>query len=226
MKDIHSVGIIMDGNRRWATARGLHAWDGHRAGVEALKRVRNELPRLEEKYSITHITLYAFSTENWSRSKEEKDALFAIFKETLEEFLAADENFVFKIIGETERLPRAVQKRAHELEQKTASHTGGVITLALSYGGRAEILSAVNRLVEKGTPVTEEEFKEVLWSKDIPDPDIIIRTGGEQRLSNFLTWGSAYAELFFTDTLWPDFTVSELESIFDTCVKREQRHGT
>ncbi len=225
MKKIQSIGIIMDGNRRWAKEKGLKAWDGHRAGVDALKKVKTELPRLRQKYGVEYVVLYGFSTENWKRSKEEIDALFGIFEETLEEFITQDDDFIFKVIGERERLPARVQELIVTLEEKTSTRTGSTLVLALSYGGRTEILSAVNDLIKKGKPVSEDEFTHTLWSSNIPDPDLIIRVGGERRLSNFLTWSSAYSELFFTNTLWPDFTTEELEEIFDDYATREQRHG-
>lgn len=226
MTAITSIGIIMDGNRRWAKARGLSNADGHRAGVEALKKVRTELPRLKERYSISHVTLYAFSTENWKRSSEEVSTLFEIFEQTLQEFLASEDDFVFKVIGERARVPHTVQALIRTLEDKTASREGPVITLALSYGGRAEVLAAANAAIEHGQRVSEEQFEKLLWSSDIPEPDLIIRTGGEKRLSNFLTWKSAYSELFFTDTLWPDFTTAELEEIFEEYGARKRRYGT
>ncbi len=233
MNPIRSVGIILDGNRRWAKQRNLPSLEGHRAGYEALKKLSNDAPRLKREYGLEYVTLYCFSTENWNRTKEEVGYLMALFEEALAFVLAhgikkgernPEEGIRLRIIGERERFSEKIQALMREAEEKT-KHFGGVTAvLALSYGGRAEIVRAIKKLAHVES-VNEESFARELWSGDIPDPDIIIRTGGEQRLSNFLTWGSVYSELFFPETLWPDFTVSELEKIFAEYRERERRHG-
>lgn len=233
MKPIRSIGIIMDGNRRWAKEKGAPSFEGHRAGYDALKKLAESAPFLKQKYGLEFVTLYAFSTENWNRTKEEVGYLMGLFEEALQ-FLVSEHvkngeknpqsAIRVRIIGQRERFSDKIQTLMNEAEEKT-KHFGGITaTFALSYGGRAEILDALAKI--KGTEViSEETFGNALWSSGIPDPDIIIRTGGEHRLSNFLTWQGVYSELFFPKTYWPDFTSEELEKIFAEYYERERRHG-
>lgn len=235
MNSIRSIGIILDGNRRWAKTKGVPALDGHRAGFEALKKLVGHAPHLKEKYGLGFVTLYAFSTENWNRTKEEVGYLTTLFEEALsfvlEEGIRDGEknpgNAVrLKVIGQRERFSEKIQKLMAQAEERTKNFGGVTAVLALSYGGRAEILQAVEEIRTENIPATEENFSKALWTADVPDPDIIIRTGGEQRLSNFLAWQSVYSELFFPEVLWPDFTVEHLEKIFEEYYARERRRGT
>ena len=217
------IGFIMDGNRRWAKERGLQTLEGHQAGYASFKQV---IRVLHDK-KIGHGIFYLFSTENWSRSQEEVAYLMQLFERALREVLenVKDEKMRVRILGEPARFPKEMQELMHELEEKSAPHDGTTIWLALSYGGHSEIIDAVNRAVEKGETVTEESFRKLLWTAEMPDPDLIIRTSGEQRLSNFLPWQSVYSELFFTRTLWPDFGKEEFERILEEYAARERRKG-
>ncbi|MBY0539612.1 di-trans,poly-cis-decaprenylcistransferase [Patescibacteria group bacterium] len=235
MNSIRSIGIILDGNRRWAKAKGVPSLEGHRAGYEALKKLVEHTPHLKEKYGLEFVTLYAFSTENWNRAEEEVGYLMSLFEEALSFVLEEGirdgekdpENAVrLKIIGQRERFSEKIQTLMSEAEERTKNFGGITAALALSYGARAEILQAVEKMRAENVSATEENFTNTLWTAGIPDPDIIIRTGGEQRLSNFLAWQSVYSELFFPETLWPDFTVEHLEKIFEEYYARERRHGT
>lgn len=217
----------MDGNRRWAREKGLNPWDGYSAGVDTIKKISNESDRLNKEYGLEQVTLYAFSTENWNRDKKEVEFLMDLLKKFLKDLTedCKKENVRVVFLGERERFSEDIRKLMEMVEEKTKDNTGFTVAFALSYGGRPEIIDGVNNAIEKGEKVTEESFKNLLWTKDIMDPDLIIRTGGEKRLSNFLTWGSVYSELFFTDTYWPDFSVAELEKIFAEFLERERRHG-
>jgi undecaprenyl diphosphate synthase len=234
MTPIRSVGIILDGNRRWAKAKGVPSLEGHRAGFEALKKLATHAPHLQKKYGLEYVTLYAFSTENWNRATEEVGYLMALFEEALsfvlEEGIRNGEKnpahaVRLKVIGQRERFSEKIQNLITEAEERTKNFNGITAVLALSYGGRAEILHAVEKMQQGNVSATEENFTNTLWTAGILDPDIIIRTGGEQRLSNFLPWQSVYAELFFPEVLWPDFTVAHLEKIFEEYYARERRHG-
>ncbi len=218
------VGIIMDGNRRWAREKGLPTLAGHKAGYDRLK----EVVRWAHEKGVGHVIAYAFSTENWKREKEELGYLmdlirFAVAHEFDE---LKKENIRVRFIGELARLPEDIQKGMRELEEKTKD--GGMcLALAVSYGGRSEIVSAFKKIAREGKAdqITEENFGSFLWAGDIPDPDLIIRTSGEQRLSNFLSWQSAYSELFFTKTYWPAFTKEEFYAILEQFSNRERRIG-
>lgn len=219
-----SVGIIMDGNRRWASSKGLPTLEGHRKGLEKSK----EIARAAFDAGVTTLYYYAFSTENWNRAPEEVSYLMTLFEQAIQEEFKefAKEDIRVRFIGDLARLPQKLQKLARELEEKTAGNTRGTLVIALSYGGRLEILSAVNRLIQEGRElISEQELGEALWTSGMPDPDLIIRTSGEKRLSNFLTWQSVYSELAFTDTYWPDFSKEELLQIFEEYAKRERRNG-
>ncbi len=216
-----AVGIIMDGNRRWAKARGLPSVAGHSAGFENLK----EVVRWAQEAGVKELTVYAFSTENWNRSEEEVAYLMQLLEEALVAGLAdiEAENVRIRFIGERDRLSESLRQKMDAVEARTAMHDDGTLVIALSYGGRAEILDAVRRLA--GKEVTEAALKDAMWSRGLLDPDLIIRTGGDLRLSNFLTWGSVYSELFFTHTLWPDFTKDEFLSMLQSYLARERRMG-
>lgn len=218
-----AIAVIMDGNRRWARERGLPALTGHEAGA----RKMGELVAWAREAGIKEVTVYAFSTENWNRSKEEVGGLMKL----AEHFLAEsgkkfeDEKVRVRFIGERERFSIAFQENMTILEERTKEGDVTLI-LALSYGGRSEIVAAANQLLAEGKEsVSEEEFSETLWTKGLLDPDILIRTGGEQRLSGFLPWQSVYSELFFTDIKWPDFSKEEFLEILDAYRARERRRG-
>jgi len=219
------VGFIMDGNRRWARARGLQTLEGHQKGYEALKNIITAVHGAH----IPHMVCYAFSTENWKRTEDEVSYLMNLLEYALreiDEMLKEDGRKInLRVIGERSRLPESLQREIEQIEQGGYEHPELTVWVALSYGSRAEIVDAVNRAVAVGESVTEESFEKLLWTNGMPDPDIIIRTSGELRLSNFLMWQSAYSELFFTETLWPDFGKAELESILEQYATRKRRKG-
>ncbi len=217
------IGIIMDGNRRWAKAKNLPTFEGHRRGYEKLK----EVLRWAKESGVRHLIVYALSTENWNRTQEEVSYLLGLIRLVLTEDLEVVKKEGGKIVcvGERERFPSDIQEMMRRAETETATLEGVTLVLALSYGGHAEIVQAVNKAVQAGESVDEKGFAAMLWTKDVPDPDLIIRTGGELRLSGFLPWQSVYSELFFTKTFWPDFSEVEFKSILEEFSKRERRNG-
>jgi len=218
-----SLGIVMDGNRRWAKSKGLMALAGHRAGAEKLK----DVVEWSKAAGIKFLTVYAFSTENWNRSLEEVSGIMNLLEEYLDrEFGELSKTTRLRFIGERERFSDVIREKVEHLEKVSKDQESFTLSIALSYGGRAEILEAVNKLIEEDREVvTESELSEKLWTAGTPDPDLIIRTGGEKRLSNFLLWQSVYSELFFTPTLWPDFSREEFDAIVAEYAKRERRNG-
>lgn len=220
------VGFIMDGNRRWARERGLPTLEGHARGYERVK----DMMRAVYAAGIPHMVCYAFSTENWNRSAEEVSYLMALMtqglRELKNEYKDRKERVNFRVIGERARLPEVLQKEVQHMEQQGQADPELTVWLAISYGGRAEIVEAVNRALLRGENVTEETFAPLLWTAGMPDPDLIIRTSGEERLSNFLLWQSAYSELFFVDAYWPDFGEIEFKSILEEYGNRIRRKGT
>ncbi len=220
------VGFIMDGNRRWAKAQGLQTLEGHARGYSALKNIISAVHRA----GIPHMVCYAFSTENWNRAEEEVGYLMTLLKRALKELpktlAEKGKRINVRIIGERTRLSHDIQEAIRDVEAKNTDTPELTVWIALSYGGRAEIVDAVNRGIKIGVPVTEDTFATLLWTNSMPDPDLIIRTSGEQRISNFLPWQSAYSELFFVDTLWPDFGETEFQSILEEYAKRQRRRGT
>ncbi len=218
------IGIIMDGNRRWAKQEGLTSVQGHAQGYEKLKDVIEWM----NEAGVPNLIVYAFSTENWDRAKEEVSYLMTLIRKVLteqsEKFNKEGNRIVFA--GDIERFPKDIQKLISESEEKTKNNTGNTLVLCVSYGGRTEILHAVNNLLKAGKgSVNEEEFGEALYTKDVPDPDIIIRTGGEKRLSGFLPWQSVYGELFFPKTFWPAFSKEEFLGILKEFSSRNRRRG-
>lgn len=211
------VGFIMDGNRRWAREQGFSTEEGHRAGAQVFERVVQDV----RDAHISHAVFYAFSTENWQRAPKEVQALMGIFMETLQH----RKGVRVRVIGERDRFSEELCQAIEKVERETVGVPGTTIWVALSYGGRQEIVTAVNRAIANGQIITEEEFAKLLYTNDMPDPDLIIRTGGEQRLSNFLSWQSVYSELIFTDTLWPAFTKDEFFRMLAVYEKRQRRHG-
>lgn len=224
------IAIIMDGNGRWAKKRGMPRSFGHKKGAENVI----EITRAAKDAGVKYLTLYAFSTENWQRSKEEVDALMQLLREYLDKgFKDIMENNVrIRFIGERNMLATDILEKMRDIEAKSADNTALTLCVALSYGSRQEILSAVKKTVQLVTEkkVALDEIDQALFSSNlyttgIPDPDILIRTSGEQRISNYLLWQLAYTELFFTDTLWPDFNKNELLTILKNFSTRERRYG-
>ena len=216
------VAIIMDGNGRWATARGKRRGEGHLAGAKTLEKVLNWCGAR----GIGYLTVYAFSTENWKRPKEEVNGLMRLFVTMLK---SKARDFVknrvrFRMVGRRGDLPKSLLKEIVRLEEKTAGFERQFL-VALSYGGRAEIVDAANAAIARGEPVTEETFKSFLYAPDVPDPDLVIRTSGEKRTSNFLLWETAYAEYHFTETLWPDFSEADLDAALADYAARHRRKG-
>lgn len=227
---VRHVAIIMDGNGRWAERRGLPKVEGHRQGARQV----TEVLKAAQEYGLEFLTLYAFSTENWKRPVVEVTALMGLLEEFIDDKLPElmKNGIRLRTIGRTEDLfPGARKKLLHAIEM-TEKNNGGTLNLALNYGGRAEIVDAVNKMAaemtEKGgrfPKVTEESFRNYLYAPDIPDPDLLIRTSGEQRLSNYLLWQLAYSEFYFTPVPWPDFSKSELEKAVEAYNQRDRRYG-
>ncbi|MBI4687735.1 MAG: isoprenyl transferase [Nitrospirae bacterium] len=227
MNNIEHVAIIMDGNGRWAKQRGLPRIEGHREGI---KRV-HEIIDASIALNLKAITLYIFSLENWQRPKNEVSALMKLLELYLRNEMKklAKKNIVFKAIGNTEKFSPTIQKLIREFEATTAKNTGLILAGALSYSSREEILRAVKRMMQNNVStdmVNESVFESFLDTAGIPQPDLIIRTSGEQRLSNFLLWQAAYSEFYFTNTLWPDFREKEFMSAIKDYQQRERRFGT
>jgi undecaprenyl diphosphate synthase len=221
-----SVAVIMDGNGRWARRRGLPVAAGHRAGTKALRRTVEAAIDL----GVHDLTVYAFSTENWSRPADEVEALMEIFGETIERELPdlAEQGVRVRFIGRRDRAPAALRARMEALEDRTELNTRLNLWIAFDYGGRAEIVEATRRLVESGVDpreVDENLIAANVYAPDLPDPDLLIRTSGELRISNFLLWQLAYAELVFVDTLWPDFGARELRAALADYARRRRRFG-
>ena len=230
MKIPQHVAIILDGNGRWAKSKGMPRNYGHTMGaknVEVICKAAHDM-------GISYLTLYAFSTENWNRPAEEVGGLMRLFKEYLEEALRdfMDENIRVRFIGDVSAFPAEVRQLIEEVEEASAPKTGMVLNLAMNYGGRAEITRAAQRFaqeVQQGRrspeELTEELFSQYLYTGGQPDPDLIIRPSGEERLSNFLLWQSAYAELVYFDILWPDFKTSDLDEALAIYASRQRRFG-
>lgn len=222
---LQCVGFIMDGNRRWAKEQGLATIEGHRRGAVVF---RDSIEWVSET-GIPHVVYYAFSTENWKRGPEEVESLMELFRVWLQNFesqlttLPVTVRFVGRRRDFSEDLQTQMDRLEEQSKQKTDTKT--TVWIALSYGGRAEIINAVNEAITHGELVTEQRFERLLWTADMPDPDIIIRTGGEHRLSNFMTWKSVYSELFFIDTYWPALTKSDFTGILMQYEARERRKG-
>ena len=218
------VAIIMDGNGTWAKKRGLPRNFGHRQGAKTLL----EIVKASEKLGIKYLTVFAFSTENWSRPKEEVDFLMKLPLEFLtqyqDEFLKS--NMKFKAIGKISGLPEDLKVKIAEFEQKSANNNGLNFIIAINYGAHEEILHACNQLIANNkSEVSKQDFIEQLYTSDIPDVDLLIRTSGQMRISNFLLWQIAYSELYFTDVLWPDFNEKELIKALKSFESRKRRFG-
>ena len=217
------IAIIMDGNGRWAKERGLNRTAGHEEGAKTVRKITQYCSDIKVKY----LTLYAFSTENWERPKLEVEFLMKLLERYLRKELSVylENNIRFKAIGDLNRFSKSLQNTIFETQNKTANCSGLTQVLALNYGSKNEIIRAIKKLNEQKLEVTEENLESCLDTAGIPAVDILIRTSGEVRLSNYLLWQNAYAEMFFTQTFWPDFTESELDDILSDFSKRERRFG-
>ena len=222
------IAVIMDGNGRWAQKRHLPRVAGHRAGTQSARTTIETCARLK----VEALTLYAFSVENWRRPKAEIEFLMQLLREYLrkEMPLIQKNNIRMRFLGRPEELPAGVQKDTREAMEATAGNTGMVLSIALNYGGRAEIVDAMNAILAErnghgGAAVTEEQLSRHLYTANLPDPDLLIRTSGEMRVSNFLLWQIAYAEIFVTETLWPDFNRARLLEALVDFQGRERRYG-
>ena len=217
------IAIIMDGNGRWAKKRLLPRSAGHRAGMRRMIALSEHI----FECGVRYCTLFALSTENLNRPKEELEGLFSLFREYFKKNAAVlkEKEIALKVIGNRNLLPPDVAGIVAQGEELTAGGTRGTLVLAIAYGGRQDVLQAVNRAVAAGKEVSEEEFDALLQTGEFPPPDLLIRTGREKRLSNFLLWQSAYAELYFTDKLFPDFTNGDLDKAIAEYSSRERRYG-
>lgn len=217
------VAIIMDGNGRWAKSKGLPRTFGHKEGAKTLRKILTHASKVGVKY----LTVYAFSTENWKRAKEEVDALMFLFKTYIknERKNIMENNIKFIVSGREEGISESLLKEMRILEEISSTNTGTTLNIAFNYGGRSEIVDAVNKILsEKVTEIDEESFKKYLY-RDIPDPELVIRTSGEMRISNFLLWQIAYSEFYITETHWPDFNENEFDKAIRSYKGRERRFG-
>jgi undecaprenyl diphosphate synthase len=223
--NLDHIAIIMDGNGRWAKDKGMDRIFGHKEGAKSAKKVIEACSDL----NINYLTLYAFSTENWNRPQFEVDSLMSLLSSMLKNEIKELErnNIVFNVVGRVEDLPKSVQNIISDVIDRTKHNTGLILSLALSYGGRQEIIDAVNKIIvsKKSEIIDEEIVKNNLYCPEIPDPDLIIRTAGEYRLSNFLLWQSAYAELFVSKKNWPDFKKKDLMEALKDFENRDRTFG-
>ncbi|MDD5145312.1 MAG: polyprenyl diphosphate synthase [Candidatus Pacebacteria bacterium] len=222
-KNLNHLGIILDGNRRWAREKGMPKFVGHKIGLEKIKDVANWCN--ERKIKI--LTLFVFSTENWNREKQEINYLMRLIQKAIADNLEElhKKGIRIRVIGQKDRLPKFVQESIKKAEDLTEKNLGMVLNFALSYGGRAEIVSAIKNIVEKKIPldkINEETIKENLWTSDV---DLVIRTGKEMRISNFLIWQAAYSELYFLPKYWPDFSEKDLDNAISEYNLRQRRFG-
>ncbi len=225
-ENLEHIGIVMDGNRRWAKSHGLNPYAGHAQGV---KRVEPLVERGVEKYGLKNMTFWAFSTENWQRDPQEIEVLMQVFRNALEDPMLERlrENGVqIKVIGNYDVFPSDIQESIEAVMMESRANERVIVNFALNYGGATEIKDAFNSLIKQGkTLVTEEDIYDNLYTQGQPNPDLIIRTGGEQRTSGFLPLQSAYSEWCFPQTLWPDFTVEEFDKVIENYYQRERRFG-
>lgn len=216
------IGIIMDGNGRWAKSKNRPRVFGHKAGATALRKIVEHCRRI----GVEYLTVYAFSTENWKRSQEEVNALMTLFKTYInsERKMLLDNNVRFMVSGRKEGVSESLLNAIEKLQEETTQDYKMTLNIAFNYGGRAEIIDAIKKIKDSQEEVTEENFSKYLYN-DLPDPELIIRTSGEFRISNFLLWQIAYSEFYITDTYWPDFDEKELEKAIYSYNKRERRFG-
>lgn len=227
LSSIRHLGIIMDGNRRWAQSRGMPGLLGHQEGYANLKRI---IPAVFDR-EIKVLTLFAFSTENWKRSAEEVDHLLKLFAYAIKEEMMnlAQRGLQVRFIGDISEFPQSLKEAMKQCEKETENNSNGILNIAVNYGGRNEIVHAVKEIVKNNTPyesITEELISQNMYTYDLPDPDLIIRTSGEQRVSGFLTWQSAYSELLFIKKQWPEFSVNDLDEALAEYQNRQRRFGS
>ena len=216
---LRHIAFIMDGNGRWATKRGLPREYGHKKGVEVFK----EITEYCHKIGVKCVTVYAFSTENWKRPKREVDAIMNLLDEYLDK--SSSEDVRVQFIGDVSVLDDKLKNKIKSVEEKTSGGSS-ILNVALNYGSRAELVNAYNKLLSSGKQdVTEQDINDALYTYNCPDPDLIVRTGGDLRISNFLLWQAAYSELYFTNTLWPDMTPSDVDMAIDDFYSRKRRFG-
>ncbi len=220
------VAIIMDGNGRWARSRGKPRSEGHRAGTGNIRRIIETFHR----YGVKYLTLFAFSTENWARPNDEVNGLLQILRDVIDTEVQAlhEQGVRIRHLGRLDRLPSALQDAVRASVELTSKNTGLTLSVAFDYGGRADILNAVQRIVaDRLSPedITEEAFSRYLYTSELPDPDLIVRTAGEMRISNFLLWQSAYSEYYATPVMWPDFDETEIAKALAAYSKRQRRFG-
>jgi undecaprenyl diphosphate synthase len=225
MNKVKHIAIVMDGNGRWAQAKGLNRTKGHSQGANVVR----DITTYASNIGLEYLTLYAFSTENWKRPKLEVDFLMKLLEKWLKQELPLyiENNVRFETIGDLSKLPKSTQKMIKKTKEKTAHHTGLTQILAINYGAKDEIIRAIRSIdsAEDIENITEKKFDKLLDTKNIPAVDIFIRTGGDRRISNFLLWQIAYAEIFFLDKMWPDFTKNDLEDILKEFEMIERRFG-
>ncbi len=228
--DLQHIAFIMDGNRRWAKQRGLPVVQGHKKGADVLV----EIAKAAEQIGIKYLTVYAFSTENWQRSPDEVEHLMNLLRQYLDTGFKElqEHNARILFIGERQMLAADIVAKINKIEQETAQNTAVTLCVALSYGGRQELVAATKKVVQKvqNGEITPEEIdcdllEQCLYTAELPEPDLMIRTGGEMRISNYLPWQLSYSEFYFSDTLWPDFNKEELIRIIEEYSKRERRYG-
>jgi undecaprenyl diphosphate synthase len=217
------IGIILDGNRRWAKERGLSSLEGHREGLSTLKTCIEAIAHR----SIPHLVVFAFSSENWGRADEEVGYLMELMADAIrtEVPVLREKGIAVRVIGDRTRFPPDMRAAIEEIDAARSSDPVLTVWVCLSYGSRAEIVAAANALIKEGREVDEPGFARHLWSAGMPDPDIIIRTGGRRRISNFLLWQAAYAELFFLDSMWPDFRPETLDAVLEEYAARVRTYG-
>ena len=224
--ELNHLAIIMDGNRRWALLNNRPSYEGHRFGADNLWKVIKDI----DNYSINYLTLFVFSTENWKRSQKEILFLLALLEKFLDDLESKVEDYSYKIrfIGDFSEFSKKIQQKILHINKITYKKSGMTITLALNYGGRYDIVCAINNILKKSDKlnhIKQEDFKDFTFNASIPDPDLLIRTGGEKRLSNFLLWDLAYTELIFLPDFWPDFNKSLLDKCLKDYSKRARKYG-
>ena len=220
------IAIIMDGNRRWARANNLDSYEGHKKGAENLWNIINSI----QEFKLKFLTLFVFSTENWKRSRREISFLMSLLNQFLEQTISKinENSFKIRFIGDLTPFEKKIKDKIDIIQSNSKSSKGVVITLALNYGGRLDIISAINEILihnKNFNPINEDYFKKYTSNKDLPDPDLLIRTGGEMRLSNFLLWDLAYTELMFIPQMWPDFDKLALENCISDYSRRTRKYG-
>ena len=223
---LEHLAIIMDGNRRWARTNNLPSYEGHRKGAENLWDIIKNV----QSFNLKFLTVFVFSTENWKRSSQEISFLMKLLNQFLDHTISKipDNDFKIRFIGDLSPFKKNIRDKANTIYENTSSNKGVVITLALNYGGRLDIISAINQIIlnnKDSKLINEKDFKKYTLNKDLPDPDLLIRTGGEMRLSNFLLWDLAYTELMFVREMWPDFGTLMLEKCILDYAKRIRKYG-